>query len=332
MQYVLVLIMIAAFIYAITMTLYELIKAFWEPIASFLIVSAYVLGVCLVAFTVIKWMKHARQKSEMENNERKRAREREEERIAERQASQQRCHAELVNITENALQNFESLTQNLMYAEALLDQAERDFKEQAFNPFWDSVEQATLRLGVFADGVAQINQALKKYGDLSSVYKAKAPEFPIAVDSVQGMAAGNTTANRMSAIVRQAQRDFHFASIYTQRRTNQILIAGFTNLGQALDGMGQRISQSIDELSTQVSEMSLSLSDSMTFLGKQMTMANESTVAISESMREIQSSLERDASERSERHARALEMLDNIQRGRKPIDIPLKEFLTKSAT
>ena len=236
-----------------------------------------------------------------ENAERERLRREEEARIA----AQQSYKTELVKVSDLSLQTFEALPNNLLDAESILDQAEQDFKEEAFAPFWDSIEQATLRLGRFDGGVALISHNLKRYGELSKVYEGKPPRFPIVLDSVKGMVAGNTTADRMKAIVRQAQRNFPFASIYEQRRTNQILIAGFTNLGQALDGMGRRISESIDGLSAQVSEMSTSLNASMSSLGEQMAAVNQSTI-------------QKETKEQSKRHERVLEMLDNIQRRRMP--------------
>lgn len=63
------------------------------------------------------------------------------------------------------------------------------------------------------------------------------------------------TAERMKAIVRKAQRSFQFATIYEQRKTNQILIAGFTNLAEALDQMAYRITDSIDNLTNSVDVM-----------------------------------------------------------------------------
>ena len=53
------------------------------------------------------------------------------------------------------------------------------------------------------------------------------------------------TAERMQAIVRKAQRNFQFATIYEQRKTNQILVAGFTTLAQALNQMTGQITASI---------------------------------------------------------------------------------------
>jgi hypothetical protein len=285
-----------------------LLYHFWQYVLG----AVAVIGIIWFAFDQNKKSNIAAQEAEAK---RLRLLREEEARVAAHKAAQQNFKTELVKVTGTSLQTFEALPVNLLQAESLLDQAEQDFKEGAFAPFWDSIEQATIRLGSFNSGIASINHNLKRHGELSKLYEEKSPRFPIVIDSVKGMIAGNTTGDRMKTIVRQAQRNFQFASIYEQRKTNQILIAGFTNLAQALDGMGRRISESIDELSTQVSEMSSSLNESMENLGEQMATVNRT---VSESVQDLHSTFQKESKDQADRHDRALEMLDNIQRRRMP--------------
>ncbi|MGZ0018736.1 hypothetical protein [Nitrosomonas sp. wSCUT-2] len=191
-----------------------------------------------------------------------------------------------------------------------------------------SIERAATYLGHFDGGVVSINKDVKRYQELTKLYEDKPPRFLINADSVKGMIAGNTTTDRMKAIVRQAQRNFQFASIYEQRKTNQILIAGFTNLAQALDGMSQRISDSIDALGWQVSEMSTSLSTALETLKGQMTTSNQLAANTSESVQDIRFTFQKEAAELEKRHNFALDMLDNIQHGRRPISLGLEKHLT----
>jgi len=58
-----------------------------------------------------------------------------------------------------------------------------------------------------------------------------------------------STSARLTAIVRESQKDFHFATIYEQRKTNKILIAGFNTLKSAIYGLGDAIAFSLNELS-----------------------------------------------------------------------------------
>ena len=57
-----------------------------------------------------------------------------------------------------------------------------------------------------------------------------------------------STSDRLSAIVREAQKNYHFAAIYEQRKTSEILIAGFNNLEAAIYGIGAAIVSSLDAL------------------------------------------------------------------------------------
>lgn len=112
--------------------------------------------------------------------------------------------------------------------------------------------------------------------------------------------------------MRTAQRNFQFAVIYEQRKTNQILVVGFTNLAQALDRMTWRIADSISELAISVDGMTSTLNDSMHAIQLRVD-----DIAQSSAQRAKEASKE--ASERAAREKKVLDMLDNIQRGRKPL-------------
>ena len=52
----------------------------------------------------------------------------------------------------------------------------------------------------------------------------------------------------MHRIVRQAQKDFQFWTIFEQRKTNQLLVVGFGSLASAIAEMGSQIEMSLYEL------------------------------------------------------------------------------------
>lgn len=220
------------------------------------------------------------------------------------EAEQNSISKNFVELCTRSLGAFEAMPTHLLDAETLLDKAEVDFKERAFAPFWDSIQKATMRLGSFDDNVRVITYDSKQHGVLAQKFDSSPPKFPIVLESVQAMTAANTTADRFNAIVRQAQRDFQFATIYEQRKTNQILVAGFQNLAQAIDGLGDRITSSIDNLTSEVSEMSSSI--------------NQSVANLATSVESLHSTTRQEASDQAERHNKALAMLDNIQRRRMP--------------
>lgn len=219
-------------------------------------------------------------------------------------AAQEMAQSELSRLGGQSIQHFEEMPRSLLTAESSLDQAERDFTEGAFAPFWGSIEKTAMQLGYFDNSVRSITSNLKRYTDVEKQCDEHVQPFPLSGKSIQAMAAGNTTNDRMKALVRKAQCNFQFASIYEQRRTNTLLVAGFQNLAQAIDGLGDRITSSIDFLGTQISDMSSSLGASLSELNSHVN--------------QLHSLYRREAAIHAERHDKALDMLDNIQRHRMP--------------
>jgi len=196
-------------------------------------------------------------------------------------------------------------------AEVYLNQAEIDFADGTFAPFWDSVEKAAQALGRFDERVRQINSNASHYAKLVEQYEEAPPAFPLHVQSVEKLAVAKATAERMKRIVRNAQSNFQFAMIFEQRKTNQILVAGFTNLAQALEQMTWRITASIGGLTSAVDAMGSTLNESVLEIDSQMRENAKATAHY----REV---LSREASERTVREEKVVELLDNIQRGRRP--------------
>ncbi len=235
---------------------------------------------------------------------------REAERLRHRQ-EQDAYRKKMLLLGEQSLGIFESIPKQLQTAELQLDQAEIDFSEGVFAPFWDSVESAANSLGRFDEGIRSIGTNSAQYTGLIKQYELEPPGFPLSAQTVAKLSAGSATAERMKAIVRNAQRDFHFATIYEQRKTNQLLVAGFTSLGQALEQMTWRIAASIGDLAGSIDSMGSMLNDSVQAVDSRLLEMETTTVQHREALA-IQDS------ERTEREEKAIEMLDNIQRRRKP--------------
>ena len=261
--------------------------------------------------------------------ERERCRQIELTKINNHKAQQLQCHLSLNELAVGSFDLFEAMPKHLIAAESHLDQAESDFEEGAFAPFWDSIESAARELGCFHGSIQTIACNAIRHRDLSMSYEGNTPSFPINLDSVTGMTIAKTTSDRLRSIVRRAQCNFQFATIFEQRKTNHLLVAGFTNLGQALDGMGMRIESSLADLTCQISVMSSTLNESIqnvgTALNQTLTAINTSSVSainatekVASRVEGIHQSLQMDAANRKKRHEQVLEMLDNIQRRRKP--------------
>lgn len=218
---------------------------------------------------------------------------------------------EMSRLCTQSLDLFESLPRHLSFAEKYLDQAEADFADGAFAPFWDSIESAAKELSHFVNVVHSINHNSSRYTELVNKYESTPPQFPLARQSVAKLGVGTTSAERMKAIVRTAQRNFQFATIYEQRKTNQILLAGFTSLANALAQMTMQITARIDDLAGSVDVMTATLNESM-------RATHQRVGEIAKMADQHHKELMEDTAERAVREKKVLEMLDNIQHGRRP--------------
>jgi len=233
-------------------------------------------------------------------------------RLQRHREEQQGYRKQMIVLGDQSIGLFESMPKHLSSAEKYLDQGEVDFADGAFAPFWDSIENAAITLARFAEGVHHIKNNSSGYTALIRKYEDTPPQFPLAHQSVAKLGVvGTATAERMKATVRTAQRNFQFATIFEQRKTNQILVAGFTNLAEALDRMTWQITASIDDLTGSVDVMTSTLNESMRAIHSRMG-------DISEKTNQHHDELIEEVSQGAARERKALEMLDNIQRGRRP--------------
>ncbi|MFD3702147.1 hypothetical protein ACFWUP_03270 [Nocardia sp. NPDC058658] len=211
----------------------------------------------------------------------------------------------LQQCTADALNAFEELPTHLIAARDTLDHAEQLFRENAFAPFWSAIENGTAHLGRFSATVVRLRLCASAYAVAAAEYEGAAPPFPVATTSLEYLTAHEVLVARLHELVRPAQRDFHFASIYEQRKTNTILVAGFGTLASALDTMGSRLANEIGELRTGVATMSTSLSSELSGM--------HSSIATYQRERgHVDGEL-------LHRHDRVVSMLDNIQRGHRPL-------------
>lgn len=226
---------------------------------------------------------------------------------------------ELIDIHYWALEQYHYLPYIFLEAEKHLDKAEVEFKQNAFAPFWSSIELALDQLGNFSQAVLKITQWSKRHEMLINSYAGDTFNFPINLKSVKAMSVSSIITNRLESIVRKAQTNFEFSMIFEQRRTNKLLHTGFANLAQAVDGMGRQIALSIDYLDDHVSSMSSTIDKSLNNISEGIENFNVSLKDANVTMKNYISENANRDSEASKRHEEALLMLDNIQRRRKPL-------------
>lgn len=302
---------------------------FWQYILPLLVA----IGAIKLIFYIQKETRIAKEAREAEERadlaEIERWHEREQREIDARKREKEQLKTQLIQICEDSLRWFEEAPKLIISAESLLNQAETDFKEGAYAPFWDSVEKAAMKLGEYNRRIVLISSNANLHGEVARKVPDVSLSFPISSSSVKALTAADYTTNRMAQIVRTAQRNFEFSTIYEQRRTNQILIAGFNSLSQALDGLGQQLTESINGLNDNIQDLSTSLSNAMDSIGAKIEEGNKVAELTSDSINKFHSTIILEAAEQRERHDRTLRMLNHIMRRRRPAGVdPLEDMTT----
>lgn len=134
-------------------------------------------------------------------------------------------------------------------AEKHLDAAEKEFAEGAFAPFWDRIEHAANELAAYKNEVEHMRRNVDVYHNEAGVLEKLTGSAPPLTVPWNALPDARPVASRFAAIVRKAQTNFQFAVIYEQRKTNQLLHAGFGTLGAAIYSLGESINASLDTLS-----------------------------------------------------------------------------------
>ena len=210
----------------------------------------------------------------------------------QRDSEQEQLACTLTQLVSIAREAVEILSSHISQAEAALDLAEQEFSDGAFAPFWDAVEKAVISLDDYDACVRTLADNSKRVSeDIGKLDKPPRLDFPKA-----NFPEASPTLVRMARVVRQAQKDFHFATIYEQRRTNGILVAGFANLASALDEMGARINKSIGDLSkaldSSITSMARIHADQLSDLISGMTLVREQLASDSDTRRQHEESVE----------------------------------------
>ena len=167
--------------------------------------------------------------------------------------------ASLETLKTSAESHIVSLRDLLPQAAADLDRADRDFSERAFAPFWDAIESAARALANYHSGVTKIRDASVEHALRAGIL----PEMPSRLEIATGdFPDARPVAQRLASTVRKAQKDFEFATIYEQRKTNQLLFAGFQTLAAAIDHMQESIASALSDLAETVGASLETLVDS----------------------------------------------------------------------
>ena len=268
--------------------------------------------------------------------ERKEAEERELKERKETEDRERQFHEKMINIVQilnNQVVSVKDLYKKILntipVADKALHIAEEEFNGGFYAPFWDQIEAATNQLASYNNYLHGINSCMDTYWiyirDLDESYNNQVKlcvlpgKLPDPIIS----------ANRLTKLVRMAQRNFEFSTIYEQRKTNKLLYEGFRNLGDAIYSLGDRITDSLNDLSrnldSSLSDIISAINENSRIIGDNIQEQTSRLDGHAEQQRRYESDSLRNQSEQQktlEQQKRVLDSqnrrINNIQRGRKP--------------
>lgn len=184
------------------------------------------------------------------------------------QAAQLRLAAQLNSLISQSVASARELPNLIAAAEKSLDLAEYEFKETAFVPFWDAVELAAKKLALLEGTMQKLIQNWQSYQKDAPRLETPAPPFQVGLNALPD---ASRTTGRLKAIVRRAQQDPDFTKIYLMCRNNELLVAGFSTLGEVLTEISDRLDSSFDRLASSINGSISGLASEITSSQKEMT-------------------------------------------------------------
>ena len=164
---------------------------------------------------------------------------------------------EAQTLTYSLMRTYESastlagkLPQQLIMASDRLKHADREFGDNAFDPFWDAVENAAKHLATFD---SEMKQASRLADDYYKGLNGRSHTFPAFPVNNANLPSPSSVMSEFRRIVRMGQTNFQFANIWTHRRTQKIMIAGFQTLGEAVNNLGSTVENAVFGLQQSVS-------------------------------------------------------------------------------
>jgi hypothetical protein len=168
-----------------------------------------------------------------------------------------RANAEAKSLTSSVAYIYESsirlaaeLSEHIKEASLWLEDAEREFNENAFSSFWDSIEECARDLADYHEKLGTLSKNAEDYYQKLSIRKHTFPSFPVTNGTIPD---ASFVMSEFSRVVRLGQTNFEFASIWEHRRTREVLIAGFSSLGEAVGNLAYAIEGSMSEFQESIS-------------------------------------------------------------------------------
>jgi hypothetical protein len=146
-------------------------------------------------------------------------------------------------------------------AGGLITRAKKNLDETAFSPFWDCIERAGGNLAAARTLMVNASSDLLHYQGLLAGREHSFPAAPIFMSDFPDLQDGVAT---FESLVHQAQRDYHFAAIWEQRRTRQSIVEGFQTLGDLVVELTDAVTSAVDGLRQSIESGNARLTSALT--------------------------------------------------------------------
>jgi len=156
----------------------------------------------------------------------------------------------LLSIYKSSENLVEDLQKYLDSASYFIEKAESEYNDNAFSPFWDAIESAATQLAIFNDATIKLSTNADEYFRKLSGRKHTFPVFPANESNLPNPII---ILNELRRVVRLGQTNFQFANIWEHRKTQEVLLAGFRTLGEAVSNLASTIHYTISDLQQSVS-------------------------------------------------------------------------------
>lgn len=211
----------------------------------------------------------------------------------EQEALRQAQLARLQGLANDSANLAGRLPDSLHKVNTHLDNAENEFAEGVFAPFWDAIEASANELASFDLDVQQVLKYREQYAQLGSELDGPKPQLALTLNLLPD---ATHITQRMRTLVRGAQKEPNFAKIYEMRQHNKLLVEGFSSLGNALANLGNTVVDSVRNLESTVST-------GFSELTAEQQRTSKEAIAETRAMREHVKGESEDATERAENEA-----------------------------
>lgn len=175
------------------------------------------------------------------------------------QSNAQKRAAEAAQLTQrlnNILKESSDLASRLQKAfngaSHSINLARHEYEDNAPGPFWDAVEDSAGCLAEYDSLIQKLSKKTNEYYSLLQGRKHTFPLFPIQAQNLPDSTAIIRDLNQIVRLGQKADPKPHFYDVWERRRehqlTRQVMISGFRTLGEAINNIGPTIEESVFDL------------------------------------------------------------------------------------